>query len=44
MLLFYAHLVGANAIVGVDLDYVELSGAGNIVMLVACGTSVIIED
>lgn len=35
-----AHLVGANAVVAVDLDYVELSGAGNMVMLVASGTAV----
>ncbi|WP_232962455.1 YbjQ family protein [Paracoccus tegillarcae] len=35
-----AHAVGANAVVGVDLDYVELSGAGNMVMLVASGTAV----
>jgi uncharacterized protein YbjQ (UPF0145 family) len=39
-----AHLVGANAVVGVDLDYVELSAAGSMVMLVASGTAVIIED
>jgi len=39
-----AHMVGANAVVGVDLDYVELSAAGNMVMLVASGTAVIIED
>ena len=32
--------LGANAVVGVDLDYVELSGAGNMVMLVASGTAV----
>ena len=38
-----AHAVGANAVVGVDLDYVELSGAGNMVMLVASGTAVIID-
>jgi uncharacterized protein YbjQ (UPF0145 family) len=36
--------VGANAVVGVDLDYVELSGAGSMVMLVASGTAVIIEE
>lgn len=35
-----AHAIGANAVVGVDLDYVELSGAGNMVMLVASGTAV----
>lgn len=39
-----AHLVGANAVVGVDLDYVELSKSGSMVMLVASGTAVIIED
>jgi uncharacterized protein YbjQ (UPF0145 family) len=36
--------VGANAVVGVDLDYVELSNVGSMVMLVASGTAVIIED
>ncbi|TKW68089.1 MAG: YbjQ family protein [Paracoccus denitrificans] len=35
-----AHAVGANAVIGVDLDYVELSAAGNMVMLVASGTAV----
>lgn len=39
-----AHLVGANAVVGVDLDYVELSSAGDMIMLVASGTAVIIEE
>lgn len=39
-----AHAVGANAVVGVDLDYVELSAAGSMVMLVASGTAVIISD
>jgi uncharacterized protein YbjQ (UPF0145 family) len=39
-----AHAVGANAVVGIDLDYVELSGAGNMVMLVASGTAVVIES
>ena len=39
-----AHSVGANAVVGVDLDYVELSSAGSMVMLVASGTAVIIEE
>ena len=38
-----AHLVGANAVVGVDLDYVEISSGGNMVMLVASGTAVVIE-
>jgi uncharacterized protein YbjQ (UPF0145 family) len=39
-----ADLVGANAVVGVDLDYVELSSSGGMIMLVASGTAVIIED
>lgn len=39
-----AHEVGANAVVGVDLDYVELSAAGSMVMLVASGTAVRIEE
>ena len=39
-----AFLVGANAVVGVDLDYVELGAVGsNMVMLVASGTAVIIQ-
>ncbi|TQE97513.1 MAG: YbjQ family protein [Spiribacter salinus] len=38
-----AHEVGANAVIGVDLDYVELSAAGSMVMLVASGTAVKIE-
>jgi uncharacterized protein YbjQ (UPF0145 family) len=39
-----AYEVGANAVVGVDLDYVELSKAGSMVMLVASGTAVRIEE
>ena len=39
-----AYLVGANAVVGVDLDYVELSSAGSMIMLVASGTAVEIEE
>ena len=38
-----AHAVGANAVVGVDLDYVELN-AGVMVLLVASGTAVTIEE
>ena len=38
-----AYEVGANAVVGVDLDYVELVAAGNMVLLVASGTAVRIE-
>lgn len=39
-----AYEVGANAVVGVDLDYVELSAAGSMVLLVATGTAVRIEE
>lgn len=39
-----AYEVGANAVVGVDLDYVELSTNGSMILLVASGTAVIIED
>ncbi|MDG1116937.1 MAG: heavy metal-binding domain-containing protein [Flavimaricola sp.] len=39
-----AHAVGANAVIGVDLDYVEMSSAGNMVLLVASGTAVVIEE
>ena len=40
-----AHLVGANAVVGVDLDYIEMGSAGSsMVMLVASGTAVVIEE
>jgi len=35
-----AYEVGANAVVGVDLDYVELSSSKSTVMLVASGTAV----
>ena len=39
-----AYEVGANAVVGIDLDYVELSTNGSMILLVASGTAVIIED
>ena len=39
-----AHAVGANAVVGVDLDYMELSSGGTMVLLVASGTAVIVEE
>lgn len=35
-----AYEVGANAVIAVDLDYVELSASGNMVLLVASGTAV----
>ena len=38
-----AYEVGANAVVGVDLDYVVLSSAGSMQMLVASGTAVLVK-
>ncbi|WP_231592466.1 YbjQ family protein [Pelagovum pacificum] len=35
-----ARLIGADAVVGVDLDYVELSAMKSMVLLVASGTAV----
>ncbi|WP_233139985.1 YbjQ family protein [Marivita geojedonensis] len=40
-----AHAVGANAVVGVDLDYTQIGETGwTMVMLVASGTAVRIEE
>ena len=39
-----AYEVGANAVVGVGLDYIELSGGTGMIILVASGTAVIIEE
>lgn len=39
-----AYEVGANAVVGVDLDYVELSSAGSMILLVASGTAVKLDN
>ena len=39
-----AYEVGANAVVGVDLDYIELSAGTGMIILVASGTAVIIEE
>ena len=36
--------LGANAIVGVDLDYETMGGSGSMLMVSASGTAVIIED
>ena len=38
-----AYEVGANAVVGVDLDYVVLSSTGSMQMLVASGTAVLVK-
>lgn len=39
-----AFSLGANAVVGIAFNYVELSSTGNMLMLVASGTAVIIND
>lgn len=39
-----AHSVGANAVVGIDLDYMEMSSSGSMVLLVASGTAVVVES
>ena len=39
-----AHRVGAYAVVEIDLDYMEMSSAGSMVLLVASGTAVIVEE
>lgn len=38
-----ARLIGANAIIGVDLDYETLGQNGSMLMVSASGTAVIIE-
>ena len=39
-----AHAVGANAVIGVDLDYTQIGDSGwNMVLLVASGTAVRVE-
>ncbi len=41
-----ALIVGANAVIAIDLDYQEISGAGKLgmLMLVASGTAVKLKD
>jgi uncharacterized protein YbjQ (UPF0145 family) len=36
--------VGANAVFGVDLDYVEMISVGSVFIIVASGTAVVIEE
>ena len=36
--------MGANAVVGIALDYVEQNSAGSMVMSVASDTAVVIEE
>jgi uncharacterized protein YbjQ (UPF0145 family) len=38
-----AHGVGANAVVGVDIDYEVLGQGGNMLMVTASGTAVVLE-
>jgi len=39
-----AALLGANAVVGVDLDYETVGNSGSMLMVTASGTAVRIED
>ena len=39
-----AYSVGANAVVGIDLDYMEMSSGGSMLLVVASGTAVIVEE
>mgnify|MGYP001008435558 CR=1 FL=1 len=38
-----AHQLGANAVVGVDIDYEILGSANNMMMVIASGTAVVVE-
>lgn len=38
-----AFSLGANAVIGVDFDYEVLGQGGNMLMVTACGTAVVIE-
>ena len=38
-----AHAKGANAVIGVDLDYESLGADGGMLMVTASGTAVVIE-
>lgn len=40
----YASAMGANAIIGVDLDYEAIGGGGSMLMVTACGTAVVLEE
>lgn len=39
----YADRLGANAVVGIDLDYETMGGSGSMLMVSASGTAVVIE-
>ena len=36
-----AQALGANAVVGVDIDYETLGQGGSVLMVTACGTAVV---
>lgn len=36
-------IIGANAVIGVDLDYETVGGSGSMLMVTACGTAVTVE-
>ena len=38
-----AKALGANAVIGVDLDYETVGGSGSMLMVTACGTAVTVE-
>ena len=38
-----ARLLGANAVIGVDLDYETVGCSGSMLMVTACGTAVTVE-
>ncbi len=40
----HAAQLGANAVIGVDLDYETVGGSGSMLMVTAAGTAVKIED
>jgi uncharacterized protein YbjQ (UPF0145 family) len=40
----YAAALGANAIIGVDLDYETVGSGGSMLMVAATGTAVVFED
>ncbi|HTN21041.1 MAG TPA: heavy metal-binding domain-containing protein [Pelobium sp.] len=40
----YAARLGANAIVGIDLDYETMGSAGSMLMVSASGTAVVVEE
>ena len=39
----YASALGANAIIGVDLDYETVGSGGSMLLVAATGTAVVIE-